>query len=103
MIKPFAAILDQLDATLALLPTEEIQPMRATLAALVLSGPPRDRVVKVKVGDLWEIRPFMSIRKGDVYRLFEADGIEVGSPRIAVSDAYEKNLRGFIESESFAG
>lgn len=57
--------------------------------------------MKVKVGDEWELRPFMSVRKGDVYRLFEADRIEVGAPHIAVSDAYEKNLRGVIDSEPY--
>lgn len=53
------------------------------------------RLVERLVKNKWESVDFMSLRQGDVFRLFESDGTLVLGPThesVAESDAYVNNI-----------
>jgi len=65
------------------------------------SPPIRDRKAQVQREGEWFDVPFMSVRAGDTFRLFESDGSEAADGvgvSVAASDAYEKDGRGVIQT-----
>jgi len=49
-----------------------------------------ERIVERLEGNDWVPCKFMSLKKGDIFKLFDSgeDPIETGNPNIATSDAY---------------
>lgn len=61
------------------------------------SGPARDRYVEVAdEGFHFHRMPFMDLRDGMLFRLFESDGTVVDGPLVAISDAFEDHGAGVV-------